>query len=104
MKRVRNFLIIKTYNPKLDLVRRVPQELRATADVKRIQGWHPSWDEAVQCVKLPAVHEAAIVDDNGSWNVIALFSRRKLESSDPDAKPKTKWKASPVKGIEERLV
>ena len=102
MKRVRNFLILKIHDPNVYLDRRVPQELRESPDVKRIQGWHPSWDEAVLCVRDPSVHEAAIVDDNGSWNVIALFSRRKLELSEPDAKPKTKWKTSSIKGITER--
>lgn len=101
MKRVRNFLVLKTNAPAIGLRRRVSASLRAASDCKRIAGWHPSWKEAVLCLRSPSVHEVAIVDGDGLGNVIAIFSRRGFDASAQIVTPKTKWNRVCVKGHED---
>lgn len=101
MKRVRNFVVVTNAASGIELERKVPDSLRADAGLKHIQGWHPAWDEAMSLLASPMNREVAIVDDNGSWNVIALFCRRNLETAETTAKQKTKWKSASIKTAED---
>lgn len=95
MQRVRKFLIVKGQLPAGS--RLSPSALSSAASC---EGWHQSWDTAVQWMTSvaasdePRESEVAIVDGSASM-VIATFSQGNLESLEP-AEGQVKWRSVKV--------
>ncbi len=95
MDRVRKFLIVKDH---AQLVSRLPES--ALAQVTECEGWHQTWDTAVQLINIAiegeGEFEVAISDQSVPSHVIAIFSHRNLESLADEGVPKTKWRSLKV--------
>ena len=79
MRRVRKFLVLKVDDSFVLSPPKVPLEVRSQAAAVQVEGWHPTWAAAITLLKSEQLSDVAIVDDDGSGNVIAYFSRRNLE-------------------------
>ncbi len=96
MQRVRKFLVVKNSGQTNSLHRKLLSSLQTRPDIEHLQGWHSTWDFALKCVKDCSDQEVAIVDDDGTWTIIALFSVRNLETEEQEVEPKCKWRSFKV--------
>ena len=102
MRRVRKFLVLQVPGGIAKSPPKLPKSLRSETEGQRIQGWHPSWDAAINLLKESPLAEVAIADDDGSGTVIVYFGRWNLEVEQAVmAKTKTKWRSSKISGVGE---